>query len=437
MNKNPWMMQEVLGSELLSPTSANKDLMYYHEHGVVESCKVFIATLFDPSKVFYTTLFGDLNNADKIDDAIAEKGTEEYTGVLFRMFVRSDPVFDGVFKKISDVEAQYLQKHLLPAIEGTALYYLIKSILTFREDVRQYNNYEEALHFLKRKHNHELIPYTPEDDGVTHINVYSKGKTELGRLLSNFAHTPFEHYEHGHFSSIEAYWYWLSTGMKFDELRSLFGFNAKKVGLALRKATDEGSFVEIKNFNALIKQAILIKIETTPNLRELLHYSSLPLTHYYVWGSGSDYKITYPIQYNFLYEYMEIVRKWLNGEAHKVLIAGSRGIKDYEFIKKAHLESGIIAVEFLSGMAKGVDQDCVTLAGELEMPLRKFPADWEKHGKSAGYVRNREMANYCTYAEIHWDGVSNGTKNMIELLAEEKIHYNVYRHGNFDIPPGR
>lgn len=27
----------------------------------------------------------------------------------------------------------------------------------------------------------------PDEDGRTHINIYSKGGTELGRLLSNFA----------------------------------------------------------------------------------------------------------------------------------------------------------------------------------------------------------------------------------------------------------
>lgn len=34
--------------------------------------------------------------------------------------------------------------------------------------------------------------FKPEMDGIDHINVYSKGKTELGKLLSNFARTPFE-----------------------------------------------------------------------------------------------------------------------------------------------------------------------------------------------------------------------------------------------------
>jgi hypothetical protein len=50
----------------------------------------------------------------------------------------------------------------------------------------------------------------PSEDGVTHINVYSRGNTELGRLLSNFAHTPFSHPEFGEFASVEGFWYWLS-----------------------------------------------------------------------------------------------------------------------------------------------------------------------------------------------------------------------------------
>jgi len=49
-------------------------------------------------------------------------------------------------------------------------------------------------------------------DGVTHINIYSKGKTKLGRLLTNFAHTPFTHAEYGQFASVEGFWYWIRDG---------------------------------------------------------------------------------------------------------------------------------------------------------------------------------------------------------------------------------
>ena len=53
---------------------------------------------------------------------------------------------------------------------------------------------------------------TPQNDGITHINVYSKGKTTLGRWLTNFAHTPIDTID-GHFESIEGYWYWLGRFM--------------------------------------------------------------------------------------------------------------------------------------------------------------------------------------------------------------------------------
>ena len=50
----------------------------------------------------------------------------------------------------------------------------------------------------------------PATDGINHINIYSKGKTEVGRILSNF-NTPFFKYEtpHGKFRSLEGYYHWL------------------------------------------------------------------------------------------------------------------------------------------------------------------------------------------------------------------------------------
>lgn len=48
-----------------------------------------------------------------------------------------------------------------------------------------------------------ISKYTATTDGIDHINIYSKGKTTLGRMLSNFACTPFTHPEDGKFASIE------------------------------------------------------------------------------------------------------------------------------------------------------------------------------------------------------------------------------------------
>lgn len=117
----------------------------------------------------------------------------------------------------------------------------------------------------------------PEKDGVNHINVYSKGRTALGRFLSNFANSPIET-EDGHFSSIEGYWYWLGT--HDDHLRSLYGYRAKAYGRKLHsKHRLDKSLFEDK-----IKKAITIKITNNDKFKELFANSSLKFEHYYVFG---------------------------------------------------------------------------------------------------------------------------------------------------------
>lgn len=121
------------------------------------------------------------------------------------------------------------------------------------------------------------MKFLPEDDGVTHINIYSKGKTQIGRWLSNFTYFPINIAEHGRFNSIEGYWYWLRT--KDDRLRKLSGYEAKKYGksLIINEAVDGNFILNIKN-------AIDIKLKTNRNKMIGFCLTDLPFTHYYVFG---------------------------------------------------------------------------------------------------------------------------------------------------------
>ena len=114
-----------------------------------------------------------------------------------------------------------------------------------------------------------------DNDGKNHINIYSKGRTELGRLLSNFAHTPFT-VDGSEFASLEGYWYWLSTGRQFSKLKSLHGFAAKQHGQTLPKVE-----ISAVDFNKAVKSAIKEKYNQTPQIQELLRGTNLLLTHYY------------------------------------------------------------------------------------------------------------------------------------------------------------
>lgn len=100
----------------------------------------------------------------------------------------------------------------------------------------------------------------------------------------------------------------------------------------------------------------------------------------------------------------------------KVVIAGSRTIKDYALILRAILQSRFEITEVVCGCAVGVDRLGHQWAILNEIPIKEMPAQWQKHGKAAGPIRNREMAEYADAAIVVWDGKSRGALNMIEQM---------------------
>ena len=150
----------------------------------------------------------------------------------------------------------------------------------------------------------------PHMDGIDHINIYSKGKTKLGRFLSNFAYSPIET-EDGRFTSVEGYWYWLMCKHQHqdkDRLRKLSGFAAKKFGreLVCKDWIDDATF---KN---KIRRAIGIKIK---NMRRDLFtdfvLSPLPFKHYYVYGG----KVVEVEQGEWIIDHIETIRRKYKREA--------------------------------------------------------------------------------------------------------------------------
>jgi predicted Rossmann fold nucleotide-binding protein DprA/Smf involved in DNA uptake len=80
------------------------------------------------------------------------------------------------------------------------------------------------------------------------------------------------------------------------------------------------------------------------------------------------------------------------------------------------LNSGFKFSEIVSGGAKGVDRVGESIAALGDIDLKIFPADWDLHGKGAGHIRNRQMAEYADALVAVWDGESRGTKNMIDTM---------------------
>ena len=106
----------------------------------------------------------------------------------------------------------------------------------------------------------------------------------------------------------------------------------------------------------------------------------------------------------------------------KILVCGSRVWSNIEVIEntlRAYSSDSIV----VHGGARGADQIVDAIAKSLGMKTIVYPADWNRYGKSAGMIRNREMleAEKPDLVLAFWDGESKGTKNMIDVATKAKV----------------
>lgn len=112
----------------------------------------------------------------------------------------------------------------------------------------------------------------------------------------------------------------------------------------------------------------------------------------------------------------------------KVIIAGGRDFNDYEFLKRK-CDSLLRykkeeEIEIVSGTARGADSLGERYARERGYKLTQFPADWDKFGKRAGYLRNGQMADYANALIAFYNG-SKGTGHMIDLAKEKGLEVRI------------
>jgi hypothetical protein len=110
----------------------------------------------------------------------------------------------------------------------------------------------------------------------------------------------------------------------------------------------------------------------------------------------------------------------------KVIIAGSRTLVKLFLIQEAVTKSGYNITEVVSGCAVGADSLGEYYALQNNIPVKKFPAPWDQYGKAAGAIRNCQMAEYADAAIVVWDGVSKGSKHMINEMSKLRKPYYVH-----------
>lgn len=106
----------------------------------------------------------------------------------------------------------------------------------------------------------------------------------------------------------------------------------------------------------------------------------------------------------------------------RVIIAGSRNLKinwgNLLTLDKLVEVYKIPVSEVVSGTASGADSLGELWASLHELPIKRFPADWETHSRAAGPIRNREMAMYADILILLWDGKSRGSASMLNQATK-------------------
>ena len=121
-----------------------------------------------------------------------------------------------------------------------------------------------------------------------------------------------------------------------------------------------------------------------------------------------------------------------------ICICGPRTLANPEVIRAAMDYAGLTGLtpetiaEVVSCGARGADTLGEQWAAEHEIPVRRFPADWRRHGRRAGPIRNNEMVGYLRTkmpeaAVVAIDTGSKGTADMMRRSAKAGIRVVAYR----------
>jgi hypothetical protein len=111
----------------------------------------------------------------------------------------------------------------------------------------------------------------------------------------------------------------------------------------------------------------------------------------------------------------------------RVVVCGGRDFQDYARLEQSldTLLNGLPPVEIISGAAHGADLLGERYARTRGLICHRFPADWQRYGRRAGYVRNQQMVDQCDRVVAFWDGQSRGTKNTIYLATAKGIPVDI------------
>ena len=98
----------------------------------------------------------------------------------------------------------------------------------------------------------------------------------------------------------------------------------------------------------------------------------------------------------------------------KVAVVGSRNLTDIAL--EQYISQQV--QEIVSGGAVGVDSCAAEYAKSRGLKLTEFLPQYERYGRAAPIVRNKEIVDYADKVLVFWDGSSKGARSVIRYAQK-------------------
>jgi len=107
-----------------------------------------------------------------------------------------------------------------------------------------------------------------------------------------------------------------------------------------------------------------------------------------------------------------------------VLVCGGRNFnnKEWLFYQLDSLPNKPTLI--IHGAARGADSLAGVWAKSRNVPVKTYPADWDKHGRSAGFIRNKEMIKEKPDLVMAFEG-GKGTAHMIKVARQNDVTVSI------------
>ena len=114
----------------------------------------------------------------------------------------------------------------------------------------------------------------------------------------------------------------------------------------------------------------------------------------------------------------------------KAAVIGSRGLSvdDLEKYLPAEID------EIVTGGAKGIDASAAMYARTHSIELTEYLPDYKRYGRCAPLKRNILIVENADIVYAFWDGMSHGTKYVIDYCHKHGIPIKIIRNGGRQAP---